>query len=111
MHDHAAGFFCERSEHVCLALLRPQTRMSVDLLHSLDHSSVVCCVKFSSDGKFVATGCNKAAIIYDVHTGEKISSFMNDSLPDSQGDSYVRSVCFSPDSKLLVAGEYPSRCA
>jgi len=58
----------------------------------------------SNDGKFLATGCNKAAVIYDVETGEKISTFMNDSSPGSQGDSYVRSVCFSPDSKYLVAG-------
>jgi glucose repression regulatory protein TUP1 len=81
-----------------------QTKISVDMLHSLDHSSVVCCVKFSNDGKFLATGCNKAAVIYDVESGDKISTFTNEATPGSQGDSYVRSVCFSPDSKYLVAG-------
>jgi hypothetical protein len=34
--------------------------------------SVVCCVKFSGDGKYLATGCNRIAQIYDVQTGQKI---------------------------------------
>jgi WD40 repeat protein len=32
---------------------------------------VVCCVRFSSDGKYLATGCNKTAQIYDTKTGAK----------------------------------------
>ncbi|KAK8049247.1 WD domain- g-beta repeat domain-containing protein [Apiospora phragmitis] len=39
-----------------------------DLVHTLDHQSVVCCVRFSHDGKYVATGCNRSAQIYDVNT-------------------------------------------
>jgi glucose repression regulatory protein TUP1 len=35
-------------------------------------SSVVCCVKFSNDGKFLATGCNRTAQIYDVKDGRKV---------------------------------------
>ena len=34
--------------------------------------SVVCCVRFSVDGKFLATGCNRTAQIYDTKTGLKI---------------------------------------
>lgn len=34
--------------------------------------SVVCCVQYSLDGKFLATGCNRTAQIYDVKTGQKI---------------------------------------
>jgi WD40 repeat protein len=34
--------------------------------------SVVCCVQFSADGKWLATGCNKTAQIYDVSTGNKV---------------------------------------
>ena len=34
--------------------------------------SVVCCVRFSADGKFLATGCNRTAQIYDTKTGLKI---------------------------------------
>lgn len=44
----------------------------VDLMHTLDHNSVVCCVKFSLDGKLVATGCNRSTQIYDVASGIKI---------------------------------------
>ena len=33
--------------------------------------SVVCCVRFSADGKFLATGCNRTAQIYDAKTGHK----------------------------------------
>ena len=33
--------------------------------------SVVCCVRFSSDGKYLATGCNRTAQIYDTKTGTK----------------------------------------
>jgi WD40 repeat protein len=33
--------------------------------------SVVCCVRFSADGKYLATGCNRTAQIYDTKTGQK----------------------------------------
>lgn len=79
-----------------------QTDLNIDLLHNLDHSSVVCCVKFSNDGKHLATGCNKSAQIFDVETGEKIHIFSEDI--GKEGDLYIRSVCFSPDNRFLVAG-------
>jgi len=79
-----------------------QTNLMIDLAHSVDHSSVVCCVKFSNDGKCLATGCNKSAQIYDVESGAKINTFSEDPLKD--GDLYIRSVCFSPDNKFLAAG-------
>jgi glucose repression regulatory protein TUP1 len=31
----------------------------------------VCCVRFSADGKYLATGCNRTAQIYDTKTGVK----------------------------------------
>ena len=65
--------------------------------------SVVCCVRFSADGKYLATGCNRTAQIYDTKTGAKTCVLADDSAGKS-GDLYIRSVCFSPDGKYLATG-------
>lgn len=87
------------------AIFNPQVPrvLDVDLLHTLQHESVVCCVRFSADGKYVATGCNKSAQIYDVISGQKVCVLQDDSA-DTGGDLYIRSVCFSPDGKYLATG-------
>jgi glucose repression regulatory protein TUP1 len=77
--------------------------LDVDLVHTLDHTSVVCCVRFSHDGQYVATGCNRSAQIYDVQTGEQ-KCLLQDESADVSGDLYIRSVCFSPDGKYLATG-------
>ncbi|KAJ2906699.1 transcriptional repressor tup1 [Zalerion maritima] len=77
--------------------------LDVDLLHTLQHESVVCCVRFSHDGKYVATGCNRSAQIFDVQSGEKVCVLQDESA-DISGDLYIRSVCFSPDGKYLATG-------
>jgi len=77
--------------------------LDVELFHTLDHNSVVCCVKFSGDGKYLATGCNRIAQIYDVQSGQKIC-VLDDTNVDKSGDLYIRSVCFSPDGKFLATG-------
>lgn len=77
--------------------------LDVDLVHTLQHESVVCCVRFSADGKYVATGCNRSAQIYDVNTGEKLCVLQDENI-DLNGDLYIRSVCFSPDGKYLATG-------
>jgi general transcriptional corepressor TUP1 len=80
-----------------------QRVLDVDLVHTLQHESVVCCVRFSADGKYVATGCNRSAQIFDVQTGEKLCVLQDDTV-DVSGDLYIRSVCFSPDGKYLATG-------
>ncbi|PNP41495.1 hypothetical protein TGAMA5MH_06596 [Trichoderma gamsii] len=88
------------------AIFNPQVQrvLDVDLVHSLTHESVVCCVRFSHDGKYVATGCNKSAQIFDVQTGEKVCVLEDHSATDMAADLYIRSVCFSPDGRYLATG-------
>lgn len=101
--------------------------LDVELIQSLDHSSVVCCVKFSKNGEFIATGCNKTTQVFDVKTGALIAKLIDDNsaagvdgdaegengaensngnsaAANANGDLYIRSVCFSPDGKLLATG-------
>lgn len=80
----------------------PRT-LDVDLVHTLEHNSVVCCVRFSADGKYVATGCNRSAQIFDVKTGAKVQHLQDDTV-EREGDLYIRSVCFSPDGRYLATG-------
>ncbi|KAI0032852.1 WD40-repeat-containing domain protein, partial [Vararia minispora EC-137] len=87
------------------AVFNPKVKrsLSVQLVHTLSHESVVCCVRFSADGKYLATGCNRTAQIYDTSTGQKTCVLVDQNVPKS-GDLYIRSVCFSPDGKLLATG-------
>ena len=75
----------------------------MELVHNLPHQSVVCCVRFSADGRYVATGCNRSAQIFDVETGTPIALLQDTSLPED-GDLYIRSVCFSPNGQYLATG-------
>jgi general transcriptional corepressor TUP1 len=77
----------------------------------MDHQSVVCSVRFSPDGSMLATGCHKAARVFDVKTGER--KFMvsrhggtgsNGNASSEEEGAYVRAVAFSPDCTKLVAG-------
>ena len=87
------------------AIFNPQIQRQLDikLLHTLNHSSVVCCVRFSLDGHYVATGCNRMAQIFEVASGQLITT-LEDESSEKDGDLYIRSVCFSPDGRFLATG-------
>ncbi|KAL6719582.1 general transcription repressor [Lecanora helva] len=87
------------------AVFNPNVRrvLDVDLHFTLMHESVVCCVRFSRDGRYVATGCNRSAQIFDVHTGNQVTKLQDETV-DKDGDLYIRSVCFSPDGVYLATG-------
>nr|POE65070.1 transcriptional repressor rco-1 [Quercus suber] len=82
---------------------RFQRRLDVELVHSLAHQSVVCCVRFNREGTRVATGCNRSAQIFDVTTGAQVAH-LQDQNTNQEGDLYIRSVCFSPNSRFLATG-------
>lgn len=78
-------------------------KLDVDLVHTLTHDSVVCCIRFSNDGKYVATGCNRTAQIFEVSTGKQVAHLQDETV-DKDGDLYIRSVCFSQDGRYLATG-------
>ncbi|KAF8761498.1 WD40 repeat-like protein [Rhizoctonia solani] len=91
-------------------VLSKRTIISIPLGDVLRHAVVdvgaclvVCCVRFSQDGKYLATGCNRSAQIYDTKTGAK-TCVLIDEAATKTGDLYIRSVCFSPDGKYLATG-------
>jgi WD40 repeat protein len=70
------------------------------LIYSCQHHEWVYTAALSSDGKFLATGCDDSLVrLWDGHTGELLAS-----LAGHQG--YVRWVAFSPDSAILASGSY-----
>ncbi|KAL0959565.1 hypothetical protein HGRIS_011275 [Hohenbuehelia grisea] len=77
--------------------------LDVSLVHTLMHESIVCCVRFSADGKYLATGCNRTAQIFDTKTGMKTCVLVDEAAAKAE-DLYIRSVCFSPDGKFLATG-------
>ncbi|KAF8333298.1 WD40-repeat-containing domain protein [Amanita rubescens] len=84
------------------AVFNPKVKrvLDIQLVHKLMHESVVCCVRFSPDGEYLATGCNRTAQVFNTKTGTKICALTH----GQEGDLYIRSVCFSPDGKLLATG-------
>ncbi|KAJ8908778.1 hypothetical protein NDN08_005483 [Rhodosorus marinus] len=78
-------------------------QVNVVLLNTFHHKEVVCCVRYSWDGEYVATGSNRHAYMFNASTGKTYASFSRGDGDDS-GDTYVRAMCFSPDGNSLITG-------
>lgn len=82
--------------------------MNLTLQDTLPHDSVVCCVRYSWDGLYLATGSNRCAHIFDANTGRNVAKFQDGKVMDDEdgggSDSYVRAVCFSPNGEWLITG-------
>jgi general transcriptional corepressor TUP1 len=50
----------------------PREKLQINEAYEFEHESVVCCVRYSNDGKYLATGCNRKAQIFSVESGEKV---------------------------------------
>ncbi|CAN0317765.1 unnamed protein product, partial [Hapterophycus canaliculatus] len=75
------------------------------------HQSVVCCVRFSTDGTKIAAGSHSCVKVFDVNTFKQLYVCrkpvplpQDDKGSAQEADPYVRAVCFSPDGLSIVAG-------
>jgi WD40 repeat protein len=87
-----------------VALFDPTSsiRVDVELHYTFQHTSIVCCVSFSKDGRYLATGCNNACQIFDVASGKVLCISESPNSP-SGTDNYCRGICFSPNGRHLVS--------
>lgn len=77
--------------------------LSLNLLHSINFDGgVVCCVRFSVDGRVLAASGNKLCSFYSVETGHLLSSLHHNS--DGGGDLYIRALSFSPNGHWFATG-------
>eukprot|EP00178_Gracilaria_changii_P014502 TRINITY_DN40866_c0_g1_i1.p1 TRINITY_DN40866_c0_g1~~TRINITY_DN40866_c0_g1_i1.p1 ORF type:complete len:327 (+),score=30.22 TRINITY_DN40866_c0_g1_i1:1168-2148(+) len=86
--------------------------VAVEPQHFIPLNSIVCCVRYSWDGQYLATGSDNAAHVFDADTAQPVASFAlhdredhyKDPYDDDRSERLVRSVCFSPNGKYLVTG-------
>lgn len=83
------------------ASLKSFGQLKIDLVHTLPHKSVICCLRFSPNGEFLVTGSNREASLFDAKTGSLIHVFRDDET-ESKSDAYIRAIVFSPDGERIA---------
>ncbi|GAW21808.1 hypothetical protein ANO14919_113330 [Xylariales sp. No.14919] len=81
----------------------PPRVLDVALEHTLPHKDAVRCVRFSPDGKYLATAYRASIRIFEVNNGKECYSLEEGSFGFT-GGSIIRSICFSPDGKYVASG-------
>ena len=76
--------------------------LDIELLRSISHTSPVICVSFSADGKHLALGCDKVAILYSVVTGAKVVEFGHGDCDIHDIKILIEDICFDPRGVLLA---------
>ncbi|GAW11337.1 hypothetical protein ANO14919_006810 [Xylariales sp. No.14919] len=85
-----------------------KSSLDVNLIHTLKHSNITCCVDISLDDRLIAIGGDKLARVYDTGTGKEKFRFKID--PHGiDGKNYVRAVRFGNNGRYLAAGLQDSR--
>lgn len=76
------------------------------LVQTLEHIGCVYCIQFSPDGKYVVTGCDNIAQVFEVSSGTRVASFSQLEDDTETVNVEVRALGFSPDGRYLaIAGE------
>ncbi|KAL2441986.1 Transcriptional repressor rco-1 [Exophiala dermatitidis] len=70
------------------------------LIHDIAQDTMVACVNFSVDGKYIIIGCRQSARIFEVDDLSNPVELRHDIASDAE--VYVTSACFSPDGRLVA---------
>lgn len=74
-------------------------RVEIDQMHAIEHDEIVCCVRFSSNGQYIATASNKTVKIFETQTGGLVSSLEEQ---HNDPESLIRCISFSPDGRFMA---------
>ncbi|KAI0414744.1 WD40 repeat-like protein [Xylaria grammica] len=113
--DKRKELFCEQGGSQAVQYL-PRA-LGVALEYTLPHKDAVRCVRFSPDGKYLATAHRASIRIFEVNNGKECYSLEEGSFGFAGGGD-IWSICFSPggeyvaaggDDKLVKVWDFPSR--
>lgn len=75
--------------------------MPIYTMEPIDSREPVYSLRFSCDGKYLATGREHVAQVFDCDTGQELSILDH---RVNQSSLYFKALCFSPNNECLLAG-------